>query len=125
MTTSCLSGGFLIPYLIMLVLEGVPLFYMELAIGQKMRLGSIGAWSAINPYLGGVGESVSPYLGEWVSPKKYICYSADSELVFAGLASVMTSLYLCLYYNVINAWSFWYLFHSFQVGDVRASGLLL
>ncbi|XP_062322453.1 sodium- and chloride-dependent transporter XTRP3-like [Osmerus eperlanus] len=79
------GGGFLIPYLIMLVLEGVPLFYMELAIGQKMRLGSIGAWSAINPYLGGV-----------------------------GLASVMTSLYLCLYYNVINAWSFWYLFHSFQ-----------
>ncbi|CAG6016127.1 unnamed protein product [Menidia menidia] len=69
----------------MLLLEGVPLFYMELAIGQKMRLGSIGAWSAISPYLGGV-----------------------------GLASVMTSLYLCLYYNIINAWSFWYLFQSFQ-----------
>ncbi|XP_052350535.1 sodium- and chloride-dependent transporter XTRP3A-like isoform X1 [Oncorhynchus keta] len=79
------GGGFLIPYLLMLVLLGVPLFYMELAIGQKMRLGSIGAWRAINPYLGGV-----------------------------GLASVVTSMYLCLYYNVINAWSFWYLFHSFQ-----------
>lgn len=52
-----LSGGFLIPYLIMLCLEGVPLFYMELAIGQKMRLGSIGAWTAISPYLGGVGKS--------------------------------------------------------------------
>ncbi len=50
------SGGFLIPYLLMLVLEGVPLFYMELAIGQKMRLGSIGAWAAISPYLGGVGK---------------------------------------------------------------------
>ncbi|XP_077382732.1 sodium- and chloride-dependent transporter XTRP3A-like isoform X2 [Festucalex cinctus] len=69
----------------MLLIEGVPLFYMELAIGQKMRLGSIGAWSAINPYLGGV-----------------------------GLASVVASLYLCLYYNVINAWSFWYLLNSFQ-----------
>ncbi|XP_059195564.1 sodium- and chloride-dependent transporter XTRP3-like [Centropristis striata] len=79
------GGGFMIPYLIMLVLEGVPLFYLELAIGQKMSLGSIGAWSAISPYLGGV-----------------------------GLASVVTSLYLCLYYNIINAWSFWYLFHSFQ-----------
>ncbi|XP_029307496.1 sodium- and chloride-dependent transporter XTRP3 [Cottoperca gobio] len=79
------GGGFLIPYFIMLILEGVPLFYMELAIGQKMSLGSIGAWSAISPYLGGV-----------------------------GLASVVTSLYLCLYYNIINAWSFWYLFHSFQ-----------
>ncbi|KAM8735491.1 sodium- and chloride-dependent transporter XTRP3 [Acanthopagrus schlegelii] len=79
------GGGFLIPYLIMLVLEGVPLFYLELAIGQKMSRGSIGAWTAISPYLGGV-----------------------------GLASVVTSLYLCLYYNIINAWSFWYLFHSFQ-----------
>ncbi|XP_070691260.1 sodium- and chloride-dependent transporter XTRP3-like [Pempheris klunzingeri] len=79
------GGGFLIPYFLMLFLEGVPLFYLELAIGQKMRLGSIGAWTAISPYLGGV-----------------------------GLASVVTSLYLCLYYNIINAWSFWYLFHSFQ-----------
>ncbi|XP_074540018.1 sodium- and chloride-dependent transporter XTRP3 [Halichoeres trimaculatus] len=79
------GGGFMIPYLIMLVLEGIPLFYLELAIGQKMSLGSIGAWTAISPYLGGV-----------------------------GLASVVTSLYLCLYYNIINAWSFWYLFHSFQ-----------
>lgn len=50
------SGGFLIPYLIMLVLEGIPLFYLELAIGQKMSLGSIGAWTAISPYLGGVGK---------------------------------------------------------------------
>ncbi|KAL4657418.1 sodium- and chloride-dependent transporter XTRP3-like [Arapaima gigas] len=79
------GGGFLIPYLIMLAAEGVPLFCMELAIGQKMRLGSIGAWSAISPYLGGV-----------------------------GIASIIASVYLCLYYNVINAWSFWYLFHSFQ-----------
>ncbi|MFT7812429.1 sodium- and chloride-dependent transporter XTRP3-like [Arapaima gigas] len=79
------GGGFLIPYLIMLVLEGVPLFYLELAVGQKMRLGSIGAWSAISPYLRGV-----------------------------GVASVVTSLYLCLYYNVIIAWALWYFFHSFQ-----------
>ncbi|XP_061674667.1 sodium- and chloride-dependent transporter XTRP3A-like isoform X2 [Syngnathoides biaculeatus] len=79
------EGGFLIPYLVMLFIVGVPFLYMELAIGQKMRLGSIGAWSAISPYLGGV-----------------------------GLASVVASLYLCLYYNIINAWSFWYLFNSFQ-----------
>uniref|UniRef100_A0A8C6SGS4 Transporter n=1 Tax=Neogobius melanostomus TaxID=47308 RepID=A0A8C6SGS4_9GOBI len=79
------GGGFLIPYLLMLFLEGMPLFYLELAIGQKMRLGSIGAWTTISPYLGGV-----------------------------GLAGMVTSLYLCLYYNNINGWSFWYLFHSFQ-----------
>lgn len=55
-TMSPPSGAFLIPYLIMLVLEGVPLFYMELAIGQKMSLGSIGAFTAINPYMGGIGK---------------------------------------------------------------------
>ncbi|KAJ8290838.1 hypothetical protein GJAV_G00018180 [Gymnothorax javanicus] len=69
----------------MLVIEGIPLFYMELAVGQKMRLGSIGAWNAISPYLGGI-----------------------------GVASVVTSIFLCLYYNIINGWAFWYLFHSFQ-----------
>uniref|UniRef100_A0A8C4SSU3 Transporter n=1 Tax=Erpetoichthys calabaricus TaxID=27687 RepID=A0A8C4SSU3_ERPCA len=79
------GGGFLIPYLIMLLVEGVPLFYMELAVGQQMRQGSIGAWTAISPYLTGV-----------------------------GIASVVVSLFLCVYYNVINAWAFWYLFHSFQ-----------
>ncbi|MBN3305528.1 S6A20 protein, partial [Amia calva] len=79
------GGSFLIPYMIMLVVEGIPLFYMELAIGQRMRLGSIGAWSSISPYLGGL-----------------------------GIASVVTSTYLAVYYNVINAWAFWYLFHSFQ-----------
>lgn len=56
MRLSLPSGGFMIPYLIMLVLEGIPLFYLELAVGQKMRLGSIGAWASISPYLGGVGK---------------------------------------------------------------------
>lgn len=32
-----------------------------------------------------------------------------------GVASVVVSFFLSMYYNVINAWAFWYLFHSFQV----------
>ncbi|XP_072859615.1 sodium- and chloride-dependent transporter XTRP3 isoform X2 [Pogona vitticeps] len=31
-----------------------------------------------------------------------------------GIASVIVSFFLSMYYNVINAWAFWYLFHSFQ-----------
>lgn len=49
------GGAFLIPYCIMLVLEGVPLFYMEIAIGQKLKKGSVGVWDHISPLLGGVG----------------------------------------------------------------------
>ncbi|XP_062980282.1 sodium- and chloride-dependent transporter XTRP3 isoform X2 [Elgaria multicarinata webbii] len=79
------GGGFLIPYLIMLIVEGMPLLFLELAVGQRMRQGSIGAWRAISPYLCGV-----------------------------GVASVIVSFFLSMYYNVINAWAFWYLFHSFQ-----------
>ncbi|XP_015678471.1 sodium- and chloride-dependent transporter XTRP3 isoform X2 [Protobothrops mucrosquamatus] len=79
------GGGFLIPYLIMLVVEGMPLLFLELAIGQHMHQGSIGTWNAISPYLCGV-----------------------------GIASVVVSFFLSMYYNVINGWAFWYLFHSFQ-----------
>ncbi|XP_067417835.1 sodium- and chloride-dependent transporter XTRP3 isoform X1 [Emydura macquarii macquarii] len=79
------GGGFLIPYIIMLIVEGMPLLYLELAVGQHMRQGSIGAWKMISPYLSGV-----------------------------GIASVVVSFFLSMYYNVINAWAFWYLFHSFQ-----------
>ncbi|XP_033922027.1 sodium- and chloride-dependent transporter XTRP3 isoform X2 [Melopsittacus undulatus] len=79
------GGGFLIPYFIMLMAEGMPLLYLELAVGQRMRQGSIGAWKTISPYLCGV-----------------------------GIASVVVSFFLSMYYNVINAWAFWYLFHSFQ-----------
>uniref|UniRef100_A0A8C0R0G2 Transporter n=1 Tax=Canis lupus dingo TaxID=286419 RepID=A0A8C0R0G2_CANLU len=79
------GGSFLVPYIIMLFVEGMPLLYLELAVGQRMRQGSIGAWRTISPYLSGV-----------------------------GLASVVASFFLATYYNIINAWAFWYLFHSFQ-----------
>uniref|UniRef100_A0A8C7C4M8 Solute carrier family 6 member 18 n=1 Tax=Neovison vison TaxID=452646 RepID=A0A8C7C4M8_NEOVI len=46
------TRAFLIPYLIALVLEGIPVFYIELAIGQCLRRGSIGVWTAVSPYLG-------------------------------------------------------------------------
>uniref|UniRef100_A0A2R8PH46 Transporter n=1 Tax=Callithrix jacchus TaxID=9483 RepID=A0A2R8PH46_CALJA len=79
------GGSFLVPYIIMLIVEGMPLLYLELAVGQRMRQGSIGAFRTISPYLSGV-----------------------------GVASVVVSFFLSMYYNVINAWAFWYLFHSFQ-----------
>nr|KAF6442315.1 solute carrier family 6 member 19 [Rousettus aegyptiacus] len=49
------GGAFMIPFLILLVLEGIPLLYLEFAIGQRLRSGSVGVWSSIHPALKGVG----------------------------------------------------------------------
>lgn len=46
-------GAFLIPYCIMLVLGGLPLFYMELALGQFHRCGCLTIWKKICPALKG------------------------------------------------------------------------
>lgn len=51
------SGAFMIPFLILLVLEGIPLLHLEFAIGQRLRKGSLGVWKTVHPYLMGVGES--------------------------------------------------------------------
>lgn len=48
-----LLGAFLIPYCIMLVLGGLPLFYMELALGQFHRCGCLTIWKKICPALKG------------------------------------------------------------------------
>lgn len=45
----------MIPFLILLVLEGIPLLHLEFAIGQRLRKGSTGVWRSINPYLTGIG----------------------------------------------------------------------
>uniref|UniRef100_A0A8D3CZB3 Transporter n=1 Tax=Scophthalmus maximus TaxID=52904 RepID=A0A8D3CZB3_SCOMX len=79
------GGAFMIPFLILLVLEGIPLLHLEFAIGQRLRKGSVGVWRSINPCLTGV-----------------------------GIASLMVSFLVGMYYNTIMAWIMWYLFNSFQ-----------
>ncbi|XP_006272964.1 sodium-dependent neutral amino acid transporter B(0)AT3 [Alligator mississippiensis] len=79
------GGAFLIPYFIALIFEGIPLLHLELAIGQYLRRGSVGIWSTISPYLGGV-----------------------------GVASMAVSFIVGLYYNTILCWVLWYFFNSFQ-----------
>ena len=51
------TGAFMLLYVILLVVIGVPLFFMELAAGQCIRQGSIGVWKHISPKLSGIGYS--------------------------------------------------------------------
>ncbi|KAK9504505.1 hypothetical protein O3M35_010822 [Rhynocoris fuscipes] len=47
------GGAFLIPYCVMLLFGGLPLFFMELALGQFHRSGCLTIWKRICPALKG------------------------------------------------------------------------
>uniref|UniRef100_A0A8C4DCH7 Transporter n=1 Tax=Dicentrarchus labrax TaxID=13489 RepID=A0A8C4DCH7_DICLA len=78
------GGAFLIPYFVMLVVTGIPLFFLESAFGQFCSQGPINIWRAV-PILQGV-----------------------------GIAMVIVTLIVSVYYNVIIAYSLYYMFASFQ-----------
>lgn len=79
------GGSFLLLYVLLMLVVGIPLFFLELAAGQAIRQGSIGVWKYISPRLAGIGYS-----------------------------SCVVCFFVALYYNVILAWSLFYLGNSFQ-----------
>ncbi|XP_042363828.1 sodium-dependent neutral amino acid transporter B(0)AT2-like [Plectropomus leopardus] len=79
------GGAFLLLYVLLMLVVGIPLFFLELAAGQAIRQGSIGVWRYISPRLAGIGYS-----------------------------SCVVCFFVALYYNVILAWSLFYLGNSFQ-----------
>uniref|UniRef100_A0A3Q3W5F3 Transporter n=1 Tax=Mola mola TaxID=94237 RepID=A0A3Q3W5F3_MOLML len=79
------GGAFLLPYLLMAVFGGVPLFYMELALGQFHHSGCISIWKHVCPIFKGI-----------------------------GFAICIIALYIAFYYNTIMAWALYYLLSSFQ-----------
>ncbi|MGK7915724.1 MAG: hypothetical protein AB4038_09275 [Prochloraceae cyanobacterium] len=80
------GGAFLVPYLIALVLVGVPMLMLELAVGQKMQQGAIGSYRKLHPSFGGL-----------------------------GVLALISSLIIVSYYAVVMAWSLIYLLASFGV----------
>ncbi|VDD86789.1 unnamed protein product [Enterobius vermicularis] len=78
------GGAFLIPYTLMVLLAGIPLFYMELSLGQYYRKGAVTTWGKICPLFKGIGYCV-----------------------------IMIALYVDFFYNVIIAWALHFFFSSF------------
>uniref|UniRef100_A0A3Q4AQM7 Transporter n=1 Tax=Mola mola TaxID=94237 RepID=A0A3Q4AQM7_MOLML len=79
------GGAFLVPYLFMLVVLGIPLLSMELTVGQYTRRGPVHALAIVCPLFKGV-----------------------------GMASVAISFIMCTYYNLVITWALYYLFNSFH-----------
>ncbi len=76
---------FLIPYVIFLLIVGIPLFFLELNLGQFTSKGPIGCWGNA-PFFKGIGISM-----------------------------ITATFYVCTYYNMIIAYSSYYLFLSFRM----------
>ncbi|KFV54720.1 Sodium-dependent neutral amino acid transporter SLC6A17, partial [Tyto alba] len=88
-------GAYLVPYLVLLIIIGLPLFFLELAVGQRIRRGSIGVWNYISA---GVLGTVS----------------LPCDLILSPPSSPQVCFFVGLYYNVIIGWSIFYFFKSFQ-----------
>lgn len=87
------GGAFLIPYIVMLVLMGIPLLMMEFAIGQRMQLGASGSFGKIKHMLSSI-----------------------------GFGAVLCGFVVVSYYAVVMAWSLLYFKFSFSLawGDQTA-----
>jgi len=79
------GGAFLIPYIVILVLVGKPMYFMEAALGQFGQIGPLAIWGEMLPCAMGV-----------------------------GVAMVILSLMVAIYYNVIMAYCLHYLFNSMR-----------
>ncbi|XP_065138426.2 sodium- and chloride-dependent creatine transporter 1 [Paramisgurnus dabryanus] len=77
------GGVFLIPYILMVFFGGIPVFFLEIALGQFMKQGGVQTWN-IAPLFKGL-----------------------------GLASMVIVFFCNTYYIMVLAWALYFLVHSF------------
>jgi len=78
------GGAFFIPYIIMCVLGGIPVFFLELSLGQFMKAGGIACWDLV-PLFRGV-----------------------------GISSAVCVFLCNVYYIMVLAWAVFYMLQSFS-----------
>jgi len=80
------GGAFLVPYLIALLVVGIPLLTLEIGVGQLKQQGAIGSFRKLFPSFGGL-----------------------------GVLALLSAFIIVSYYTVVMAWSLIYFFGSFKL----------
>lgn len=78
------GGAFLIPYTIMFILGGLPIFYLEMSLGQYFSSGCLTVWLRVCPMAKGI-----------------------------GYAMCVLNFFTGLYYNTIISWAVFFFVESF------------
>ncbi|XP_020907475.1 sodium- and chloride-dependent GABA transporter 1 [Exaiptasia diaphana] len=81
------NGGasFILPYFLMLAFVGVPMFFMEISLGQWYNCGLIGVWKGVCPLASGI-----------------------------GYGTLVMQIWTNIYYTVIMAWVLFFLFDTMR-----------
>ncbi|XP_064407894.1 sodium- and chloride-dependent creatine transporter 1 isoform X2 [Latimeria chalumnae] len=77
------GGAFLIPYIILALVAGIPLFFMEMALGQFLKAGGINIWNIVPLFKG------------------------------LGYASLVIDFFFNTYISMVLVWALYYLYHTF------------
>ncbi|XP_034937578.1 sodium- and chloride-dependent glycine transporter 1-like [Chelonus insularis] len=79
------GGAFLVPFILMLITMGLPIFFMELCMGQYTGVGPVEAYKRMSPAFGGI-----------------------------GLCTLVVIAFVTVYYMVLISWTLFYTFASFS-----------
>ena len=84
------NGGalFFIPYIIFFIFVGIPIFFLEVCVGQYTSQGGITAWSMLAPITTGI-----------------------------GYGSIILTSVINIYYIVVLGWAIYYMFASFDSNE--------
>ena len=105
------AGAFLIPYLVMLILAGKPIYFMELAFGQFAGVGPLAIWNCV-PIAKGKLHDTHDLFDECIVRIRTNLNNRDFRSTGVGWAMVTVSLIVCVYYNVIMCYTMHYFISS-------------